>query len=214
MLLEQKKQLLPLKPQKIIYKADLKKDEIREFYKYFNKPITFVQNDYALKNNKKIYESVFMYDKDKKFHCAEELMISSEIINIREHLANNKDLIQKFLEKTDLTIEEKELFNSWKNFVYIEQGIVLQSHNNSQILVWDVSNQKVYLVYGLYDKLASLIPHRPFIGSFLLLPFKDRIVFDGLIVGENIELGNNIINNIKQEYQEIIDKNGIIMQLR
>ncbi len=206
--------LSTLKPQKVLAKPKLKRDEVAQYYTLYNKLMTFVQNDYAKKHDKQSMKNVFTPQHDGSFACADSLMQSGEILKIRDHLVENRELIERFLQKEffALSKEEQEIFHSWKDFVYL-QGIVMQAHQGSEVFVWDTKKSCVYLVYGLYDTLASIIPSYPFYGNILLFPFKGRIIFDGLLTGSDIEYGNNILRSMVSEYQECIDKNGITLTL-
>jgi len=206
--------LTTLKPQKVLSKPKLKESEVNEYYKLFNHLLVFVQNDYAKLQGKEPLKSIFDLQHDNTYLAKMSLMKDNEIMRIIEHLINNRELIDKFiaLNKDKLSKEDLETYNSWKKFIH-SNFIVMQTHNDSEIFVWDTKKQKVYLVYGLYDPPASIIPKLPFYFNTILLPFKGRIIYNGLLIGKSIEYGNNILREMVQDYQECIDNNGIIFEL-
>jgi len=63
------------------------------------------------------------------------------------------------------------------------------------------------------DSIASIIPSYPFLGDMILLPFKGRIIFDGLLTGQNVEYGNSIVRMMVEDYQNDIQSNGIILEI-
>jgi len=206
--------LTTLRPQKILSKPKLKREEVAQYYELYNRLMCFVQNDYAKKNNKKAMKNIFEVQYDGSYACNENLMTSGDILNIRKHLIANRSIIEHLIEKEKflLSEEEKNIFESWKSFIEVE-CIIMQSHNNSEVLAWDIKNHHVYLVYGLYDPLSSLIPSYPFHGNILLFPFMDRIIFDGLLTGNSVEFGNNIIRSFIDGYQKDIACDGITLRL-
>ena len=206
--------LTTLSAQKILSKQKLSIDEIKEYYKLFDKLVVFVQNDYAIKNDKKCLNSIFEVQYDGTYATNYCLMESGEIIEILQYLGNNRNLISLFIDKykSEFTDEEFKTYKDWSHFLDIECTI-MQVHNNSQVLAWDMKTNKIYLVYGLYDSLASIIPKFPFLANMILFPFKGRIVFDGLLLGQDIDYGNNLLRMMIVDYNKDIQSNGIILEI-
>ena len=206
--------LSTLSPQKILSKPKLSIDEIKEFYQLFNKLMVFAQNDYAIKNDKKCLNSIFELQYDGTYAANYGLIESGEIMKIIQHLGDNRELVSLFIDKhkSELTDEELKIYKDWTHFLHM-RCMIMQTHNNSQVFVWDTKAHKVYLVYGLYDPLASLVPQYPLLARMNLFPFKGRIVFDGLLLGDPIDYGNNILRMMVGEYTEDIQSNGIILEI-
>ena len=206
--------LSTLSPQKILSKPKLTIDEIKEYYQLFNKLMVFVQNDYAIKNDKRSLTSLFEVQYDGTYATNYDLMESGEIVKIIEHLADNKNLVSLFIEnkRSKLTDEELKVYRDWSNFLDGEYKI-MQTHNNSQVFAWDMEAHKIYLVYGLYDPLASIIPKFPFLTNMILFPFKGRIVFDGLLLGQDVDCGNNLLRMMIVDYNRDIQTNGISLEI-
>jgi len=206
--------LSTLSPQKILSKPKLSIDEIKEYYKLFNKLMIFVQNDYAVKNDKQCLNNIFEVQYDGTYTANYSLIESGEIVKIIQHLGDNRELVSLFIDKykLELTKEELTIYKDWTHFLHM-QCMIMQTHNNSQVFVWDTKAHKVYLVYGLYDSLASLIPKYPLLVNMNLFPFKGRIVFDGLLLGNPVDYGNNVLRMMVAEYTEDIQSNGIILKI-
>ena len=94
-----------------------------------------------------------------------------------------------------------------------DQFIIMERVNNSEVLAWNAKNKKIYLVYGLYDPIAIIVQQLPCIASLILLEYEERIVFDGLMGVSNIEIGNNMLFDMIEEYKTIRDKNGVVLRL-
>ena len=206
--------LTTLKPQKILFKPKLTFDEVCEFYELLNKLMVFVQNDYAEKNSKEKLSYLFLRGYDGSYAGREELLENGEMVNTIRHLKNNKELVMQFIDKYRDTLSDEELqtYTDWSNFI-ASDCIIMQTHNDDQVLAWDFRSKKIYFVYGLFDPLASIVPKIPFYNEMVLFPFKERLVFNGLLLGHDIEYGNNFLRGIVQAYTKDIEKNGIIFQI-
>ena len=185
-----------------------------EYYELFNKLMVFVQNDHADKNSKEQLHNIFTLQFDGTYAGSNYLLESGEMVDIVKHLNENRDLIGRFIEakRDELGDEELKIYKEWENFIDAE-CLIMQTHNDSEVFAWDMKADKVYLVYGLYDPLASLLPRLPFYADMVLLPFKGRIVFNGLLWGKDIEYGKNILRSLIENYKEDIENNGIILEL-
>ena len=206
--------LSTLSTQKILSKPRLSIDEVKDYYQLFNKLMVFVQNDYAIKNDKKCLNNVFEVQYNGTYAANYDLMESGEIVKIIQHLSNNRDFVSLFMNKhkSELTNEELKTYKAWSHFLHVE-CLIMQTHNNAQVFAWDTKAHKIYLVYGLYDPLASIIPKFPFLGDMILFPFKGRIIFDGLLMGQDVDYGNNTLRMMVDEYTEDIQSNGIILEI-
>ena len=71
-----------------------------------------------------------------------------------------------------------------------------------------------YGVLSLMDSLEDLIGHRlPHLCKTVLLPFKGRIVYDGMLAGYNITFGSGIRRRLKESYDDAKERQGIITTL-
>ncbi len=212
-----KKQESPMKrlsTPKVLGKKALNRSEIEEYYHIFNKLLTYVQHDYAAIHNKTPLDAVFQTLHDGSHFCSDELMQTREILDVREHLMHHPELIDRLLTEQGHTLskEDQETLKGFKKMVFGEM-FAMQPHQNKSIIVWNHSDDRAYLVYGLYDDLAALIGSYPKHVELLLLPFKGRIVFDGLMLSSGIEFGNNMLEGLVEEYQVCVQKHGVTLQL-
>ena len=172
----------------------------------------YVQNDYAERKGKKRLDAIFTLQPDGRYRAKDALYESGEMVRILEHLIENRGLVSRFVEenRSKLTEKEIETYRSWEHFVASE-FIVMQTHDDSQIFAWDPRKHRVYLVYGLYDPMATLIPRLPFSLGMMLFPYKGRMVFNGFFIGQNIEYGNNIVRQMVEDYSKDIADHGIVL---
>lgn len=117
------------------------------------------------------------------YFCDLDLMQSGEISDLRDYFATHPKIIDEYLakEQNSLSALEFKTIKNFKNILY-DQFIIMERINNSEVLVWNIKNKKIYLVYGLYDPIAKVVQELPCIASLILLEYEERIVFDGLMV--------------------------------
>lgn len=202
-----------LGPYKLLYKPKLSKSEVQNYYNCYNKLLTFVYSKYAKAKKRPKKDAIFNIMENGTYFCDFELMNSGEISDIRDYFAKNSKIIDEYLsnEQASLTQIEFQTIKSFKNILY-DQFIIMEKINNSEVLAWNLKNKKIYLVYGLYDPIAEIIPSFPCIASLILLGYQDRIIYDGLMGINSVEIGDNMLSNLIEEYKNLRDANGVILK--
>lgn len=100
-----------------------------------------------------------------------------------------------------LSADELAIVQSWKRFVTGDFYIV-RFLKKATIFVDTSDPPRVYAVLGLVDSLEDVFYGRkpPIWVQTVLLPFKGRIVYDGLLNVYNIYFGSGIRGNLKEIY--------------
>ena len=209
-----KNPLSTLAPYKLLYKPRLSKEEVKNYYSCYNKLLTFAYAKYAKTNKRPKKDSIFNIMENGTYFCDLELMESGEISDVRDYFATHPKIIDEYLkvEQESLNALELRMIKNFKNILY-DQFIIMERINNSEVLAWNIQNKKIYLVYGLYDPIAKIVQELPCIASLILLEYEERIVFDGLMGVNRVEIGNNMLLDMIEEYRELRDANGVIMRL-
>lgn len=137
-----------------------------------------------------------------------------EKVAVRNALWKNPNLIDAYVEKNpdNLPTQELDIVSKWKRFV--SGGFqIFRYLKNHTIFISDKS--QVYGVVGLYDHLEELFPGRPLpimVGA-VLLPFKGKIVYDGMLEGYNIFLGGSMRSGLNEGYMAAKQNDRIITTL-
>lgn len=132
-------------------------------------------------------------------------------ISVRNAVYDNLDIIDEFTAENPhgLSDEELAIIAGWKHFVrgefFIER--FLKSH------AIFISDTNVYAVLGLKDPLDRMIPNTPAQVRAVLLPFKGKIIYDGMMQFHNIYFGGGIQRNLKEIYMTAKQNNRIIHTL-
>ena len=135
-------------------------------------------------------------------------------VEIRKALYENIELIDSFVQENpqNFSKENLSIITSWKNYIegdfYIERFL-------KRYTVFIDENNKVYGVFGLQQGFDELI-HRsnlPLYVNTFLLPFKGKIIYDGLFGSRNIHFGGGIKRSLKETYMRAKQNNSIIESL-
>jgi hypothetical protein len=103
---------------------------------------------------------------------------------------------------------------AWKHAIVGEFYVFRYLTNYTIFLSSGGSPNKAYGILGLADPLEEIIgPYLPRLVKAVLLPFKDRIIYDGLFSGYNISFGGGIKRMLNEEYKQAKEAFGIIMSL-
>ena len=137
-------------------------------------------------------------------------------LEVRNALYENISLLDAFVAENPahLSADELAIVQSWKRFVASEFYIV-RFLKKAAIFVDTSDPPRVYAVLGLTDSLEDVFYGRkpPIWVQTVLLPFKGRIVYDGLLNYYNIYFGSGIRGNLKEIYMAAKQNRRIIETL-
>jgi len=135
-------------------------------------------------------------------------------LQVRTALVEQPQLIGRFVEKNPLSLADEELsiIQSWQHFV--AGRFFIFRHLKHYTIFLDEQQENAYGVLALNDPFEELIgPSLPVVAATILLPFRDKIVYDGLLVGFNISLGGGIKRSLNETYKSMKEKVGIVTSL-
>jgi len=147
----------------------------------------------------------------------DEFMKSSpeEKVEVRDALYENIELLDSFVEENpaSLSPEELEIVNSWRDFAkgtfYVFR--YLKSHT---IFLNSESPPKAYGVLGIMDAIGEIFDGvTPVMVKTTLLPFKGRIIYDGLMQASSLIFGGGIRRSMNESYREAKARFGVITSL-
>ena len=137
-------------------------------------------------------------------------------MQVRDALYENIGLLDAFVAENPahLAADELAIVQSWKRFV-AGSFYIVRFLKKASILVDSSSPPQVYAVLGLTDSLQDIFYHRkpPIWVETVLLPFKGKIVYDGMLNVYNIYFGSGIRGNMKEIYMAAKQNRRIIETL-
>lgn len=138
-----------------------------------------------------------------------------ERLKLRDALLKHTDLIDAFADENpfEFSDEDLEIVRSWKNLVsgtfYVFR--YLKAH---AVFLTDKEPVVAYGVLALFDPFEALIGSGlPRMVETTLLPFKGRIVYDGLFTGYNVTFGGGIKRRLNESYKEAKARYGVVTSL-
>lgn len=140
----------------------------------------------------------------------------SDRLKVRNALVEHIDLIDAFVEANPYKFDSDELaiVGSWRNLVAGDFYILRFLKKHTIFLSGKEEPPIAYGVLGLSDPLEYVIQDPlPFFCKAVLLPFRDKIVYDGLLWGYNILIGPNMTRDLNRLYKESKERHGIVTSL-
>lgn len=151
-----------------------------------------------------------------EINSPEEPFKLSEIREIRKGLYDeNPELIDSFIRENpmDFSPEELEIIMGWKNFIK-ERLLVFRYLKNYTIFL-DISEPpKAYGVLSHNSSFEEMVGSKlPVMVEAVLLPFKNWIVYDGILLFYTVTFGGGVRHNFNDSYREAKFRYGIITSL-
>jgi len=134
---------------------------------------------------------------------------------VRDALAERLDLIDLFCESNpyDLPDGELEIVRSWRHQV-AGRFFIFRYLKHYTVFLSTEEPATAYGVLALYDSFEELIgPHLPCWAGTVLLPFRGKIIYDGLLNGYNISFGGGFKRSLNESYKEAKARLGIVTSL-
>lgn len=134
-----------------------------------------------------------------------------EVKEVANKLWDDVSVIDEYLsEQTDgMPEEHRMIIKGWKRKV---QGrFILERHLKKGSIFIFTEDNSVYLVSGIVSSWQEMFPyaHLPMMLDATLIPFKDVIISDGLVVPYRIVIGGNMARSFKEIYMEN-KSNGLV----
>lgn len=140
----------------------------------------------------------------------------NNIIKIREQLYNHPELFDLFIHENPFKFSNNELsiIRSWKQFIK-KKFIIFRYAKNYTIFIDDTSDDpKAYGVLAITSPLHEMVGSQlPKMVEAVLLPFKNCIIYDSILIPYSIHFGSNIRKVLNNVYQIAKSSYGIITSL-
>jgi len=136
-------------------------------------------------------------------------------LEVRNAVLDELDLIKLFVDANpfDLSDEDLDIAASWQDQ---EAGKFFLFRQLKKYMVFLATGEPpvAYGVLALTDPFEDLVGrHLPIWAETVLLPFKSKIVYDGLLSGFNISFGGGIKRSLNESYKKAKQRLGIVTSL-
>jgi hypothetical protein len=170
----------------------------------------------------KLYNSL-LFKLNEKFEIFKDLKSPSDLLSsdlndlmkLKEKLYASPELIDSFVKENPMNLspDELEIVSSWKDFVKA-RFYVVRHLKDYTVFLDPQATPKAYGVIGIAFPLEEILgSYLPRMVEATLLPFRDKIVYDGTIMPFNLFFGSGIRRSINDSYMQAKASFGIITSL-
>lgn len=120
---------------------------------------------------------------------------------VADKLWDDVSVIDEYLlECKNMSEEHRKIITSWKNCV--RGRFIMERHLKKGSILISMENENVYQVGGIRSSLEEMFCYAlmPLMIEATLLPFREMIITDGLIMPYNILIGGNMARTFKDIY--------------
>ncbi len=186
----------------------LTRAEVDNFYSLWSRLINFTDNLFSDTRDQK-HKKLYFKDSDGKYTLAQHALENNYYINIRDFLLINFDrIVDDFIDSSRVSRENIDILKEWKNFRLYSDNFLIYESTQVGVVIYDAKSDKLYHLYNLYDRVYDLSKQDTML-SMLLLPYKGRIVFDGIIGQMGIDFGQNSRDMFLKNYIVLREKDEI-----
>ncbi len=135
---------------------------------------------------------------------------------IRDALYKHAELLDRFVAENpdDFSPHELQIIRAWQHRVSGEFYLMRYLKKYAVFMPTKKANH-LYGVLGLYDSFETVLRGQPLPVALktTLLPFKGRIIYDGILAPYSVLFGPGIRADLDATYKQLKEKEGIIEQL-
>ncbi len=143
-------------------------------------------------------------------------VIPEQAMQVRDALWADDRLLKHFVTENPARLSEEDLVlvRSWQ-YRLSGKFFVVRALKSYTVLLTDfASHVHAYGVLGLTDSVAeTMILPLPVYIETILLPFEDRIIYDGLLTTFNVTFGSGIRRSLQEVYRNAKEREGILTSL-
>ncbi len=179
----------------------LTKDEMHEFYIIWSRFLNFVSKvftDVSGDKNIKVYGK----KQNGDYFLTDEAMHDSYYLTLRNFLAEYFfTLVEHFIEDNSVSQKNQEILfelrDSYKNIDVFS----FEMFKNGNAIFYNPENKTPFYVHKTYFDYAQVFSKTKLLQA-MFFSYKGRIITDGVAASPQIEMGDNMQNIIKKEYEE------------
>lgn len=135
----------------------------------------------------------------------------------REILYGNRQIILDYVKQNPdkLTPEDLAIVSGWVKFIKGRFVAIGDEKDKTVLLFLGGRDPKCYGALGLTEEIMNFMEYG--IGTMFsgtLLPWRNKIIWDGLCAVQPVILGRNYMRSFKEDYQRLKKQNKIINSLK
>jgi hypothetical protein len=138
-----------------------------------------------------------------------------ETYKLREKLYKDTKLIDSYVHEnpSKLPPGELEIVADWKHFIN-KSFIILKTYKKYTVFLDEDTPPRAYGVLSLVTPIEEIFESPlPLLVDAVLLPYKNSIIYDGIMMMHNIIFGRGILSDFNETYREAKARFGVIQSL-
>lgn len=117
---------------------------------------------------------------------------------VADYLWSHTAVIEEYLASAELPDEHARIIAGWKR---CKPGrYILERHLKKGSVFISAEDGAVYMVKGLFSTWTEMLGEAPVLLDAVLLPFRDNVISDGLVVPYHIRFGKGYTESFREEY--------------
>ena len=165
----------------------LEKQDAELFYQLWFPLLDYVNEKYQ------VCPSVGTIDRNRGVDAADAKKVAN-------YLWSHTEVLQEYLAQADLSEELAQIVAGWAQ---CKPGkYIMERHLKKGTVFISEDDQKVYMVKGLVSSWEEMLGKGPVLLDAVLLPFRDSIISDGLVVSYPVSFGRGISDAFKRIYMD------------
>ena len=135
----------------------------------------------------------------RKMHGVKELD-PNEVKIVADYLWEHTDVIEEYLADHMLSDDHRSIVSGWKKC--ISGQFMLERHLKKGSVFISTDTEEVYMVNGIMTSWEEMFFYRPLpvLLKATLIPFRDKIISDGLVIPYNVCFGKGYSSEFKDIY--------------
>jgi hypothetical protein len=136
-------------------------------------------------------------------------------LKLRNALYDHRELIDGFVQENPfhLAPDELAIVSQWKNAV-VGSFYIFRYLKQYTLFLDDRSPPMAYGVIAVADPIQELLgANLPILTQAVLLPFRGRIIYDGILASYRVSFGSGIRRRLNETYKRTKAINGIVTSL-
>ncbi len=140
-------------------------------------------------------------------------MPKSTKFECRQQLIQDENIVRKFMAKNGayLSLEERKIIDGLSKRIK-GKFIIYKLLTDRAIFLGE--ENIFYEVYELSDPFDTLVNNMPCVVEASILPFQNRIVYDGFLQPYNVHIGPNMRKDMREHYKKAKEDGRIVKSLK
>ena len=131
-------------------------------------------------------------------------------LKCRDFFLDNKTILDDYLTTNfdKLTTDQISILKGFKKTISSD-FVIFKCLTNNAIFI-DTEDNRFYAVKALGDSFDHFFDRFPVLVQTTILPFKDKIIYDGFIKSKGIHFGSGMKSTMNENYKAAKKKNNIL----